>query len=82
MSQQTRTPEAPSTMPRLPEAAAVALAERRNNWRIEVDQDLETKLWSVYLRLDQRIIEEGAAKLMAAHFAKALGLDSMLVHIR
>lgn len=67
--------------------AIKAIRERSANWQIHVDEDGISPhdgrpLYSVFLRLDRGLMEESAAKLMAAHFAKALGLDTIIFHVR
>lgn len=71
--------------------AIKAIGERSANWQIHVDVDnLDARnrqhngppLYSVFLRLDRGLMSEEAAKLMAAHFAKALGLDTIIFHVR
>lgn len=83
--------DAPGACPPLAPEAAQAIAERKNNWQIHVDVDnLDARnchhdgppLYSVFLRLDRGLMSEEAAKLMAAHFAKALGLDTIIFHVR
>lgn len=61
-----------------------AVGERRPHWEIHVDTEGDGQTFAIYLRLDRGLMTEGAAKFMAAHFAKALHLSDLaiVVHVR